>query len=166
MAITFSYPWLLLLLLAIPLLWFYPRRLEGKIQGALRSALFASLILALSGPVFVRSDSSPYQVLIVDDSTSITAQGRAQSMRAVNDWLLGLHDNARAAVVVIDGGGEVDLPPAGSKRFGDVGTVLHLDDKSSRSPLGAGLETAARQIPQGGSGVITVVSDEVSTGPR
>jgi len=106
-------PSFLLLLLAIPGLWFWPRRVRDVRHGLLRSALFVLLALALARPVWLHESATPVHVLVVDDAFYA----------------------------------------------GDFGTVIRADD----SRVCAALADAARAIPDGMPGSITLVSDGLAT---
>ena len=99
----------LLLLLAIPLIWFWPRRVRDVRHGLLRSALLALLAFALADPVWVHERAAPHHVLIADGAT---------------------------------------LP-------GDFDTIL----RTPESRVCAALLAAARAIPDGAPGSVTLVSD-------
>jgi len=81
MAIDFLRPLFLVLLLAVPLLWFFPRRIDRVARGVMRSLLFAMLILALAGPVLVTSAGSLFQILVLDQSASLSAAQRERAGR-------------------------------------------------------------------------------------
>ena len=63
----------LLLLLAVPVIWFWPRRVRDVGLGLARSALLVLLAFALARPVFVRESAVARHVLIVDRSRSVGA---------------------------------------------------------------------------------------------
>ncbi|MHC4409021.1 MAG: hypothetical protein ACYS0F_08460, partial [Planctomycetota bacterium] len=56
----------LLLLLAIPIVWFWPRRVRDVGHGLARSVLLAVLALALARPVWVHEGADPHHVLVHD----------------------------------------------------------------------------------------------------
>jgi uncharacterized membrane protein len=106
-------PSALLLLLAIPVLWFWPRRMRDVRHGLLRSALLAVLALALARPV-------------------------------------RLHDGADARHVLVRDGGTM---------AGDFDHVI----RARESRVCAALAAAARAIPDGAPGSVTLVSDGFAT---
>jgi len=63
---TFLAPGALALLLLVPLVWFWPRRLEDMRHGALRAAVFILLILALAHPVSTTDSGSEHHALVID----------------------------------------------------------------------------------------------------
>jgi Ca-activated chloride channel family protein len=104
----------LLLLLAVPLVWIWPRRLRDGGHGLVRTAALALLALALARPVWVHDAAAPHHVLVLD---------------------------------------------AAPRPAGDFATVIRAD----RSRLAAALEEAARAIPDGMPGSVTLVSDGLAT---
>jgi uncharacterized membrane protein len=103
----------LLLLLVIPVLWFWPRRVRDIGHGLARSVLLAVLALALARPVWVHEGAEPHHVLITD----------------------------------------------GGRVAGEFDTTIDASD----SRLCTALAEAARAIPDGAPGSITVVSDGYAT---
>src|SRR5687767_12000754 len=81
MTISLLSPLALLLLPAIGLLWFLPRRRGDLVQRVLRTAVFALLVFALAQPVLVTGDSKTYEVFVVDQSASVSA-GQQEAQRA------------------------------------------------------------------------------------
>ena len=84
MTIAFLRPLFLVLLLALPLLWFFPRRLDRAVLGVLRSLLFALIIVALAGPVLVTPAGSLFQVFVLDQSASIAAPQRQRALQLLD----------------------------------------------------------------------------------
>ena len=102
-------PSFLLLLLAIPVLWFWPRRVRDIGHGLLRSALVALLAFALARPVWLHEGATPIHVLVEDHASYA----------------------------------------------GDFETVIRAAD----SRVSAALSAAARAIPNGAPGSVTLASD-------
>jgi len=102
-------PSFLLLLLAIPVLWFWPRRVRDIGHGLLRSALVALLAFALARPVWLHDGATPIHVLVEDHASYA----------------------------------------------GDFDTVIRAAD----SRVSAALSAAARAIPDGAPGSVTLASD-------
>jgi uncharacterized protein YegL len=161
MAIDFLRPLFLVLLLAVPLLWFFPRRIDRVARGVMRSLLFAMLILALAGPVLVTSAGSLFQILVLDQSASLSAAQRERAGQLLAQWRARLTDPEHSAVVVIGsaGAGAPALPA-------DLRNPIVINPSVSESPLSAALVTAELQIPAGAAGVITLVSDGLATDRR
>ncbi|MEL1263051.1 VWA domain-containing protein [Pseudoxanthomonas putridarboris] len=163
---NFTHPLFLILLLIVPLLWRYPRRLNNRWQGWLRTMVFALLILALSGPVLITRDDAPYEVLILDESASLGEAGRHAAQGALARWLEKRDSATKSAVVLIDDPKAVPLPVSDANRFSGVTEVIHITNPFSTSSLGDALEAAGQAIPLGSTGTITLVSDGLSTDRR
>jgi uncharacterized membrane protein len=166
MAINFIHPFFLVLLLAVPLLWFYPRRIEDRTHGILRSLLMVSVILALARPILLANDGHVFQVLVVDESASLSVQQREQSQALARRWTEQVNDKDKAAVVMLglptqDGQKTAQT----SSAFAGIDSIVHVGGDNSSS-LSAALAAAQRQIPDGSPGAITLVSDGLSTDRR
>ena len=161
MTITFLRPLCLLLLLALPLVWFFPRRLDRATLGVLRSLLFALIIGALAGPVLVTPTPSLFQVFVLDQSASISAPQRERGLRLLDQWRQRLADVDHSAVVVVGAG------PAGAPALpADLRQQIQVVDAISPSSLSAALAAAEQQIPAGSGGIVTLVSDGLATDRR
>ena len=101
MDLDFLRPLFLLLLLAVPLLWFFPRRIDRVARGVLRSLLFALIILALAGPVLVTPAGSLFQVFVLDQSGSISAAKRERAVSLLTQWRQRLTEADHSAVIVV-----------------------------------------------------------------
>ena len=117
----------LLLLLAVPVIWFWPRRVRDVGLGLARSALLVLLAFALARPVFVRESAVARHVLIVDRSRSVGAPS--------SSWV----DRVR----------------------GELESATVLEGPDSR--LSAALARAARAIPEGTPGSVTLITDGRTT---
>ena len=161
MAIDFLRPLYLLLLLAVPLIWFFPRRIDRVVRGVLRSLLFAMIIVALAGPVLVTPVGSLFQVFVLDQSGSVTAVQRERAMQLLDQWRKRVGNPDHSAVVVM--GTRDDAAPA---LPADVRNLIQVADVISESSLSAALAAAERQIPAGSAGVVTLVTDGLATDRR
>jgi Ca-activated chloride channel family protein len=148
MSFTFLEPAWLLLCLAIPAIWFFPRRVRGR--EALETALLRSLVLilvvvALAKPASLTPDETTYQVLLVDRSASMEAGAlqRADAMAAQFE-VAADGDNSHFQSIA-------------------VGAAPSENQAASASPLGDGLWRAARSIPAGYPGAVTLVTDGRAT---
>ncbi len=170
MSISFLYPIFLLLLLAIPLLWFYPQRLESRTHGILRSVLAACLILALARPVLLAKEGALFQVLVLDESASLDTQRREQARELATRWFAQVADKEKSAVIFVggdaDAGSGTDAASLAAQAGVDgAGAYIQVGEGGS-SALSAALAAAERQIPSGSPGSITLVSDGLSTDRR
>lgn len=161
MAIDFLRPLFLLLLPAVPLLWFFPRRRVPTTQGVLRSSVFALVIAALAGPVWVTPDRAVFQVFVLDQSGGIGAAQRERALGLLDQWKRRVDNPGHSAVIVVGAG-----PESGPALPADLRNVVRIDDPFSRSALGDALAAAERQIPDGATGVVTLVTDGLATDRR
>jgi len=156
-------PLFLVLIPAIALLWFLPRRGRDGVQRALRALVFLALVLALARPVLLTSDDDLYQVFVVDQSASVSAAQRQRQRDAVTRLLD--EAGARTTTSLIAIGGEPSSV-ADALDPGAFGDVVRVADAGSGSPLGAALAAAARQIPDGARGVVHLFTDGLATDRR
>ena len=146
MSFTFLSPAWLLLLLALPALWFFPRPLRGKeaVQvGLFRSVVLGLLVIALARPASLTDDDTRHHALVLDRSASMSP-------------------SAALATSI-----EADFRNAASSK--DEVTTIEVGaavNQASTSPLGDGLLAAARSIPAGSNGAVTLVTDGLATDKR
>lgn len=156
LAIVFLRPELLFLLLLLPLLWFLPRRLEDPGQGLLRTLLFAFLILAMAGPVQIHRSLREHQVVILDQSASVTPEQNPSAVLALGKILSSMPPSAHKSLLVL-AEEPLALPP---KIRSGLQNVRRLPASLS---LALALEQANRLIPEGSRGAVTLISDGLST---
>jgi Mg-chelatase subunit ChlD len=161
MTISLLRPLVLLLLPAIALVWFLPRRGRDTVQRVMRTVIFMCLVLALARPVLVTSNAETYEVFVVDESDSVSAARRQQQRDAVTRLREAAIDRATTSVVVIGGvmGGRGLQPTR-------VDASVRISDTHSTSSLGAALAAATRQIPMGARGTIHLFTDGLATDRR
>ena len=143
MSLTFLEPGWLVLLFALPALWFWPRRLRGKEAaqtGVLRALALGLIVIALAKPASIVDDDRSYHVLVVDDSSSMP-------------------DVAKASAAQIETDRRAHATP------GELQHYLHFGTELS-SPIGDALGRAARSIPTGYPGEITLITDGQATDTR
>jgi Ca-activated chloride channel homolog len=151
------HPFFLLLLLLLPLVWFRSRAPALSPALLLRVLVFALVVLALAQPVIVVPDDREYQVVVVDRSASVGAAGHARADRLLREWRQRVVSPERAALVVL---GENELTGI------DGIPTVRLAGTASTSPLGSALDAALRQIPQGATGAVTLMTDGLGTDRR
>jgi hypothetical protein len=172
MEIRFLQPYFLVLLFAIPLLWLWPKRTTRRVHAALRSIVFTALVIALARPVLLTTDTRTYHVLVLDRSASVGPAARQQQDRAVRRLLDTIADKDTTSVILVGGGSpqsseaRSNTPTAAAEPLPGIATTIQIDDTESSSPLSAGLAAAARQIPEGSRGVISLFSDGLATDRR
>ena len=154
-------PAFLFLLGTLPLLWLFPRRLHDRGLGLLRSAVIALLVVALARPVGLADSNEEYQVLVWDGSPSTAHMSLAE---ATESFLDSLGPQAQPVLVRFGGDGGRDPavagghPVPGADRF-----TASLVVRAAGSPIAEALTLAARSIPLGARGAITLVSDGLAT---
>jgi Mg-chelatase subunit ChlD len=161
MTISLLRPLFLLLLPAIALLWFRPRRPSDRVQAIVRSLVFAALVLALARPVWLTTDAETYHVFVVDRSASVSALQQMKQRDAVA--IVRQRAGAHASLVVVG-----EPADQGSARIdtSSFSAVVQVSDPRSPSPLGLALADAARQVPEGARGIIHLFTDGLSTDRR
>ena len=151
-------PAYLFLLLLLPALWFLPRGRSGRRHAILRAAVFALIILALARPVRVGPDGLEHHVFVVDLTASTSPVDAASRIERVAQLAASLPEEHRATLVLL----EEDPTPLSEptrRPFVAIETV-HADQAS---PLGRTLASAARTIPDGSVGAVTLVTDGLAT---
>ncbi|MGA1779377.1 MAG: hypothetical protein ACO4CW_03420, partial [Planctomycetota bacterium] len=68
LALSFAAPSWLWLLVALPILWFWPRRLEDMRLGLLRSLALTLIVLGLARPSLPGAGAPPHHGLLLDAS--------------------------------------------------------------------------------------------------
>ncbi len=127
---TFTTPWALLLLLAIPALWWiaWPRRnrkrwLRENISLALRSIIIFGVVLALGGAQQVQSSDSLATVFLLDVSDSVTRIEQEAGVAYIQQALAAMPDSDKAGVVVFGADALVERPAINSTIFGFPASV-------------------------------------------
>lgn len=163
MSISVLRPFVLLLLPAIALLWYLPRRGRDTVQRVMRTLVFLCLILALARPVLVTPDSGTYEVFVVDQSASVSAVQVQRQRELVAQRRAEAGDRATTSLVVM-GAGEAESAALFDR--GDFGAVVPVRDALSASSISGAMAAAARQIPEGARGIIHLFTDGLATDRR
>ncbi|WP_459661969.1 VWA domain-containing protein [Novosphingobium sp. 11B] len=148
--ISFLHPQAACLLLALPLLWWKARR-AGLPQKVLRTALSASLIVALMQPSLIHRAEGARRVLVIDRGTWASARadatGKAMEDRVLADAMSGA---AHLSLIEIGSGPPIlgDQPRLAKAVFDHV--VLPGE------ALSAALDEALARIPVGATGSVLV----------
>ena len=159
MTISLLHPWALLLLPAIALLWFLPRRRGDLVQRVMRTAVFAVLVFALAQPVLVTADSNTYEVFVIDQSASVSESQQQRQNDAIAKAQAGSPARTITSLVSMGGAGDDTL----EMKFD---SVVRLQGGQSTSSIGAALAAASRQIPEGARGVVHLFTDGLATDRR
>lgn len=158
MNISFLNPNFLFLLLLVPALWFFPRRVERVAHGLIRSLLVICIVVALAQPVFVSSRTEIHHVIVVDRSESLSEQQNEAADEMLNAVIQTT--NPRDKLTVISLGSQ----PTSHSKTANIQQISITGE--SQSSLGAALTTASQQIPRQAQGVVTLITDGLSTDRR
>jgi len=161
MSISFLRPELAAALLLIPLLWFFPRRLREVPLGLLRSLVILLIVLALMRPVTVSEQAEEHHVVIFDQSTSTAASASDSTLKMLSAALDELPKSSKHKLLWI---GAADAMPEAIIKHFDERVVMSTG--GGGSPLSAALTLAARSIPDGTPGAVTLISDGLATDTR
>ena len=160
MSLSFLQPFMALLFLAVPLVWFLPSR-PRVVHGVIRTLVLALAILALMQPVLVRSAVEQHHAIVLDRSGSLPPGERDAAVAVADDLLARLGAGQSATLVQVGGDEQVALDADIEwMRAPATGVSPAKDGESS---LGDALELAAQSIPAGLSGSIMLISDGRST---
>ena len=157
MEIRLVAPEYLWLLLTVPAVWLLPRPATDRAHALLRSLVLALVVLALARPVAFRSAGEEHHAFVLDRSASVGPAARALAEERLAELLQVLPGDARARLVSFGDAGPWEAPDR-------LDEAVHLAEGGS--PLAAALAAAARGIPDGARGAVTVISDGRATDPR
>lgn len=167
--ISLGAPWALWLLaaiavaIAVDLARKWGSRKE-RIRGAIaRSAVLATIALALTDPRWQRRRDAAWVVFVVDRSESISDEKLDEELARVADLRKGLSADVRAGLVLADGDATIAVMPG--ERW-----ALPEDLRGKRAgstDLGRAIDQARALIPTGDSGQIVLLSDgRITSGER
>ena len=159
---TLLHPGFLWLLLALPILWVFPRGPKDLGHLALRTLVLALVVLALARPVRVGVDEREHQVFAVDLSASASGATMEQRLASVAAIARALPGGSVSSLVTF-GAEAVELAPEIARAF-DATQVIGTGADSS--PVAGALSAAAARIPAGSRGAITLLSDGRATARR
>ncbi len=154
---SFERPWILGLLLLLPLLEWFLRRAATQRPlwlSAVQLGALAALLLALAQPVLHSVSRAPLQVLVLDRSPSMAGSDAAQ--QAVLQRLIADANMQRIRVVAFGASAAV-LPPLNGQYS------LPALQSANGSALAEALQLAADLIPVGEAGRVLLCSDGRAT---
>ena len=153
-------PWWCLLILFALLPWIGPWRGSNLVQNVLRSLLFVFLGLALAQPRLTVDNQHIDRVLIVDRSSSVTADAKDTIAKQLSQFSKSSGNNVSDHLVMI--GDPLDgLDTSQFKSSSHVST----ETSQGSSPLSAAITRAQSIIPNKGAGSLTIASDSLATRP-
>ena len=151
MDLTFLHPHAAWLLLLLPVFWWWARGRATRTHRALRTAIFACLIAALTQPSLIHRASATTQVIVIDQSERLSPAARAQAQAALTRLIAQASRGQKVAVVQM-GGAPVTVK---------ADRLVRLDGAQANS-LSAALGQALEIAPLDGAGVVSVISDGLS----
>ena len=153
---TFTRPWLLLLLLAAPYVLMTARGLSAR-RGvtALRFAGVVLLALAAAGPRITAPSDQVEAVFVLDVSDSLGGQGVREGLEEINRLLSGMRGDDAAGLVSVAAEAVVETSPRpGGSAFE---TTARHDGGASR--LSEGLYSGIASLSKRGESRLVLVSD-------
>ena len=166
-SIAFDAPWFLLLLLALPVLWWSGyRTLAGLgrvrrwIALALRTIVYTLLVLALAEVQFVRTSDKVTVLYLLDQSLSIPETQRREMIRYVNESIRRQRDKDRedrAGVIVFGREASVEIPPIDEHLPVEMKIESLLDPEYT--DLAGAMKTALALFPHDSSKRVVLLSD-------
>lgn len=171
-SISFDYPWMLLLLVLVPLLWIFSfGSLAGLGTGrraaalTFRSVVLLLIIFALSGIQWVRISDKVTVIYLLDQSDSI-ARAKRDLMLDVAIKSVRQHRNDsrkdRAGMIVFGREAAIEFPPYDD----DLPTVRAVESYLGRTDatnLEAALKLAQAAFPEDSAKRVVLISDGVET---
>ncbi|MFN8378856.1 MAG: VWA domain-containing protein [Anaerolineae bacterium] len=162
---SFTAPWVLLLLLALPLAAFvgWPRRRFQRVRGwaslILRLLILSLVILALAGASIVRASDQLAVVFLLDRSDSIDEAARLAQEAYVREALAAMPPGDEAAVVAFGANALVERPMSASSELAPLRSTPNTDNTDLEEAISLGLAL----FPEGAARRIVVLSDGIQT---
>ena len=163
--ITFESPWYLLLLLVIPVLWWFSYqglaplgRLRRFLALTLRTVILLAFIVALADVQMVRISNRLTVIYLLDQSMSIPVEHRKAMIEYVNEEIrTHRQDEDRAGVIVFGRDAAIEIPP-----FDDDVQLTQLIESlldQDFTNLSAAIRLAQASFPEDAAKRVVVVSD-------
>jgi Ca-activated chloride channel homolog len=155
---TFERPLFLLLLLLLPVLWMWMRRVPGASRTCLilKCAVFAALVIALADPWANLAGRKMAITVLMDTSASMTQQSIQRGEAIVRD-LVRRNSSADLRLITFADRSRVENLPA---QAGDVTVAQTVDPNFSMGTnLEEGIQTALDTFPEDGIRRILLISD-------
>ncbi len=155
---TFERPLFLLLLLLLPALWIWMRRVPGASRACLilKCAVFGALVIALADPWANLAGRKMAITVLMDTSASMTQQSIQRGQAIVRD-LVRRNSSADLRLITFADRSRVENLPA---QAGDVTIPQAVDPNFSMGTnLEEGIQTALDTFPEDGIRRILLISD-------
>ncbi|MFT5194595.1 MAG: putative membrane protein, partial [Candidatus Promineifilaceae bacterium] len=163
---SFTAPWALITLIAIPfIIWLgMPRRGSARQRRdwtsiVMRSLIFLLLSLSLAGAQTVRTADELAVIFLVDGSDSITANQAAAAETFVRESIEQMQVNDSAAVIVFGANALVDRPISAVAQLSQISSVpqtLHTD-------IAEAIRLGLALFPAGSARRMVILSDGAAT---
>lgn len=171
-SLSFDYPWMLLLLVVVPLTWLFSyQSLAGLGAGrrfaalTFRSVVLLLVIFALSGIQWVRISDKVTVIYLLDQSDSI-ARGKRDQMLELAIKSVRAHRNRsrddRAGLIVFGREAAIEFPPFND----DLPTIKAVESYLGRTDatnLEAALKLAQASFPEDSAKRVVLITDGVET---
>lgn len=164
-SISFESPWYLLLLVLVPILWWFSFRRMGVLGPwrrwfamGLRTVVLVLLILAMAGIQMVHTSDRLTVIYLLDQSLSIPAEQRRAMILYVNAAIERHREHLdRAGVIVFGRDAAIEIPPFDD----DVKMPLLVESllDPEHTNLAGAMRLAQASFPEDAAKRIVVVSD-------
>jgi uncharacterized membrane protein len=171
-SISFDYPWVLVLLIIIPLVWVLSfNALAGLGNGRrlaalfLRSIVLTLIILAISGIQWVRISNKVTVIYLLDQSDSIAREKRELMLDYAIKSVKAHRDGSRedgAGLIVFGREAAIEFPP-NNDNLPVVRAVESYLGRTDATNLESALKLAQASFPEGTSKRVVVITDGVET---
>jgi hypothetical protein len=166
--VGFNRPWYLLLLLLLPVLWFFSYRSLaglGQIRRIvalfLRTSVLLMFIFALAEVQLLKTSEKMTVIYLLDQSQSIPLAQRQEMMRYAIGAFEKHRDRTRedkAGVIVFGADAKIEIPP-----FTEINSIGNIESafelRSDATNLAAAIKLAQAMFPKDSAKRIVVVSD-------
>ena len=162
MPVSFDQPWLLLLLLALPLFWWAARHsladlspLRRNVALGLRFVIVGAVVFALAGMNWVQRNSATCTLFVVDASYSLPRPKREQALDFVRQATRNMRDSDRVGIIAFGTDARIALAPM---ERGQIVAEMTVPD-GSQTNIARALGFALSAFPPGMARRIVLVSD-------
>ena len=162
---SFSSPWLLLLLLLLPaVIWLgWPTRRWGRIRSfvslGLRGTILCLLILALAGLELSQAGDKLAVVFLVDDSDSMSAEAKDLAAQYVYTAIQEMGPDDQSAVILFGGEALVDRPMSSHNTLSEFTSILNQTETN----IGKAIQLALALYPSDAARRLVILSDGGNT---
>lgn len=165
---NFERPWFLLLLLLLPLIWYFSfaslsglGRWRRMFALGLRTAVFSLLVIALAKAQWQQKSDKLCVIYVLDQSESIPIEKRSLMMTYAKKSVdKHRRDQDQAGMVIFGGNAKVESPPYdGPLPVVESRSETGFNLKTEATSLEAALKLAKASFPEGTSRRVVIISD-------